>query len=76
MKKILGFGCLALVVVAVLLGLGGCASYNSLVSLNEGVDKQWANVENVYQRRLDLIPNLVSTVEGQANFEKGTLTDI
>lgn len=76
MKKILGFGFLAVVAVVVLLGMSGCGSYNSLVSLSEGVDKQWANVENVYQRRLDLIPNLVSTVEGQANFEKGTLTDI
>lgn len=75
--KTIGLGCLALVVVAVLLvGLGGCASYNSLVSLNEAADKQWANVENVYQRRFDLIPNLVSTVEGQANFEKSTLTEI
>lgn len=75
--KTLGLGCLALVVVAALLvGLGGCSSYNSLVSLNEATDQQWANVENVYQRRFDLIPNLVATVEGQANFEKGTLTEI
>ena len=76
MKKILGIGCLGLIVLGLLLGMGGCSSYNSLVSLREGVDKQWANVENVYQRRLDLIPNLVSTVQGQANFEKGTLTEI
>jgi LemA protein len=77
MKKSIGLGCLALIVVAALvLGLGGCASYNSLVSLSEATEKQWANVENVYQRRFDLIPNLVSTVTGQANFEKGTLTEI
>lgn len=75
--KTFGLGCLAFVVVAAaLLGLGGCSSYNNLVSLNESTEKQWANVENVYQRRFDLIPNLVSTVQGQANFEKGTLTEI
>jgi LemA protein len=77
MNKSFALGCLGLVVVGVLvLGMGGCSSYNRLVTLNEGVDKQWANVENVYQRRLDLIPNLVSTVQGQAEFEKGTLTEI
>lgn len=72
---VLGFFALV-VVAALLLGLGGCSTYNNLVSLSEGADKQWANVENSYQRRFDLIPNLVSTVEGQANFEKGTLTEI
>jgi len=51
-------------------------NYNNFVGLQEGVDKSWAQVENVYQRRLDLIPNLVRTVEGQANFEKSTLTEI
>src|ERR1700680_2139284 len=48
-------------------------SYNSLVNLQQGVDAQWAQVQNVYQRRADLIPNLVSTVSGAANFEKSTL---
>jgi LemA protein len=77
MNKTLGLGCLGLLIVLVLiLGLGGCSTYNSLVGLRENVDKQWANVENVYQRRLDLIPNLVATVQGQADFEKGTLTEI
>jgi len=77
MKKPTVLGCLALVVLGVVvLALGGCGSYNRLVGLREGVDRQWAQVENTYQRRLDLIPNLVRTVEGQANFEKGTLTDI
>lgn len=77
MNKTIGIGCLGLVVLAVLvLGMGGCSSYNKLVGLNEAVDSQWAQVENVYQRRFDLIPNLVKAVEGQANFEKGTLTDI
>ncbi len=80
MNKTLGFGCLVIAVLAFfVLGIGGCTaykSYNKLVILSEGADKQWANVENVYQRRLDLIPNLVSTVSGQANFEKSTLTEI
>ena len=43
--------------------------YNDMVANREGVDKQWANVQSAYQRRLDLIPNLVSTVKGEANFE-------
>jgi len=77
MNKSISLGCLAIVVVAVLvLGLGGCSSYNSLVTLNEKTDQQWAEVENNYQRRFDLIPNLVSTVQGQAGFEKSTLTEI
>ena len=77
MNKSIGLGCLAVIAAGLLvLGLGGCSSYNKLVTLNESVDASWAQVENVYQRRMDLIPNLVRTVEGQANFEKGTLTDI
>lgn len=51
-------------------------TYNSMVSLDEGVTSQWAQVENVYQRRADLIPNLVSTVKGYADFEQKTLTDV
>jgi LemA protein len=72
----------ALLVLAVILGLvfvlliGGCSSYNRIVSLSEPVEKQWAQVENAYQRRLDLIPNLVKTVEAEATFEKSTLTEI
>ncbi|MGI8604035.1 MAG: LemA family protein [Verrucomicrobiales bacterium] len=77
MNKKIGLGCLALIVLAVLVaGIGGCSSYNRLVGLSEGVDKQWSQVENVYQRRFDLIPNLVRTVEGQAGFEKSTLQEI
>ena len=52
------------------------STYNSMVSLDEGVTSQWAQVENVYQRRADLIPNLVSTVKGYADFEQKTLTDV
>ncbi|MDP2339107.1 MAG: LemA family protein [Bacteroidota bacterium] len=51
-------------------------SYNSMVNMQEGVTAQWSQVENVYQRRSDLIPNLVSTVKGYANFEKETLTQV
>ena len=60
----------------VLVALAAIASYNRLVSLQQGVDAGWAQVQNVYQRRADLIPNLVSTVSGAANFEKSTLTEI
>ncbi len=55
--------------------LTGCG-YNRLVSLRQQADSSWADVENVYQRRADLVPNLVKTVEGAANFEKATLTDV
>lgn len=51
-------------------------SYNSMVTMQEGVTAQWSQVENVYQRRSDLIPNLVSTVKGYADFEKETLTQV
>lgn len=51
-------------------------SYNSMVTLSESVDKQWADVENVYQRRADLIPNLVATVKGYASHEKETLEGV
>ena len=66
-------GILGVVVLVALLGIG---SYNRLVGLSQGVEKQWAQVENVYQRRADLIPNLVATVSGAANFEKSTLVEI
>jgi len=52
------------------------SSYNSMVVLNEGVSAQWAQVENVYQRRADLIPNLVNTVKGYASHEKETLEGV
>jgi len=51
-------------------------TYNKMVSMDEGVKSQWSQVENVYQRRSDLIPNLVSTVKGYADFEKETLTQV
>ena len=62
--------------IVVVLGLAVMSGYNGLVSSNQAVEAQWAQVQNVYQRRADLIPNLVKTVEGAANFEKSTLTEI
>src|SRR5580658_731192 len=64
---------LIVVGLIVLLVLLGVASYNGLVSLQQGTNAQWAQVQNVYQRRADLVPNLVSTVSGAANFERSTL---
>jgi LemA protein len=74
-KKIMKKLVIILVVVVVLIAISGL-SYNRLVKLSQSVDSQWAQVQNVYQRRADLIPNLVSTVSGAANFEKSTLTEI
>ncbi len=66
----------SLFAVAFVFGLTGCGSYNRLVTLEQNVNKKWADVQSVYQRRADLIPNLVSTVAGAANFEKSTLTEV
>ena len=69
-------------VVLVLLGIGvavflwGTGIYNKLVGRDETVNTAWAQVENAYQRRADLIPNLVKTVEGAADFERETLTEV
>jgi LemA protein len=65
-------GTIVAIVVVAVLGVWGVSSYNKLVSLDQAVQAQWAQVENVYQRRLDLIPNLVETVKGAAAFEKET----
>lgn len=71
-------GRIALIVVGVLalIGLYAVVTYNSLISLDQQVQAQWAQVENVYQRRLDLVPNLVETVKGAAAFEKSTYTAV
>ena len=70
-------GCLGVIVVLALV-VGGVAvgKYNTLVGLGQGVDAQWAQVENQYQRRADLVPNLVATVKGAADFEKSTLEEV
>jgi LemA protein len=80
MNKVL-LGCLTTIVLGMIALIAvfafvGIFNYNALVGLSQGVDKQWAQVQNVYQRRADLIPNLVSTVSGAANFEKSTLVEI
>src|SRR5437868_7035190 len=62
--------------IVVILLFWGCGSYNGLVSQDETVKNAWNKVQSDYQRRADLIPNLVNTVKGEANFERGTLTDV
>jgi LemA protein len=73
----LGLGCLAVVVIGIIiLGAWAAGSYNSLVKLDQQVRQSWAQVENVYQRRADLVPNLVETVKGAAEFERETYTAV
>ncbi len=73
-------GCLAVggivLFLVIILGMTAVGGYNRLVRLSQQVNQQWAQVQNNYQRRADLIPNLVNTVQGAANFEKSTLTDV
>lgn len=72
MKKVLiGLGIVVVLVLIII--MWGVGKYNSLVGLDEGVNSAWAQVQNQYQRRMDLVPNLVATVQGVANFEKSTL---
>ena len=72
MKKILW------IVLIAIVGLGGysLAKYNDLMRAEEEINSVWGNVESAYQRRADLIPNLVNAVKGQANFEKETITAV
>ena len=70
-KVLLGF-----IILAAIFGFWGVSSYNKLVSLDQAVQAQWSQVENVYQRRADLVPNLVETVKGAAKFEKDTFTAV
>lgn len=74
MKKWIILGVLGLLVIILLIMVIG--GYNGLVGKSQAVDSQWAQVQNVYQRRADLIPNLVNTVTGAANFEKSTLVEV
>jgi LemA protein len=77
MKISKGWIAVIVIVILVIVIFGWVrGTYNTLVNREETVNSQWANVENVYQRRADLIPNLVSTVKGVANFEKSTLTEV
>jgi LemA protein len=70
-------GCVGVLILVVIIGgIWFIGVRNNLVGLDQGVQAQWAQVENDYQRRFDLIPNLVRTVQGAANFEKSTLVEV
>jgi LemA protein len=79
MKKF-AWGCGGLVavllLVAIAVGIGGCGTYNGIVAKQQQTESAWAQVENQYKRRADLIPSLVETVKGAANFERSTLTEV
>ena len=79
MKK----GCIVAIIIGAVLILflliivgSGARTYNRMVTMRESVTAQWGNVQTVYQRRMDLIPNFVNTVKGAANFEQTTLTQV
>ncbi len=72
-------GSIALLILVLLIGFAGCAgcnTYNGLVTQDENVERVWGDVQTQYQRRADLIPNLVNTVKGAAEFEKETLESV
>ncbi len=70
-KGLLIFG-----VIILILFMGGCSSYNGMNTMQKEAQQKWADVQSSYQRRADLIPNLVATVKGVANFEQTTLTQV
>jgi LemA protein len=77
MDKKVAIGCVGAILLLLLIfggSIGG--SYNSLVQLDQATQAQWAQVQNAYQRRADLVPNLVATVKGAANFEQSTMTAV
>ena len=73
-KSYIVIGIIVIILIGIFTWFKG--SYNQMVSRSEGVSSQWSNVENQYQRRLDLIPNLVNTVKGYAEHEQNTLTQV
>jgi len=77
-KFAIGCGGVLVIVLffAFVVGLFFWGSYNRLVTLDQAVNKTWGDVQSVYQRRADLIPNLVNTVQGAANFEKSTVVEV
>ena len=77
-KFAIGCGGLLVIVlfIAFVIGLFFWGTYNRLVTLDQNVNKKWGDVQTVYQRRTDLIPNLVNTVQGAANFEKSTIVEV
>jgi LemA protein len=77
MTKTVVLGVIGAIVLGVLvIGFSIAGTYNGLVQLDQATQAQWAQVQNVYQRRADLVPNLVATVKGAANFEQQTLTAV
>lgn len=80
MNRALLLGCVVVAIIVVFIGViclfWGIGVRNHMVELDQAVDAQWAQVQNDYQRRYDLIPNLVQTVQGAANFEKSTLVEV
>src|SRR5207302_8465129 len=68
--------CLSVFSIVFLTRLCLSGTYNRLVTLDQNVNKKWGDVQTVYQRRADLIPNLVNTVQGAANFEKSTIVEV
>ena len=73
-KSYIVIGIIVIILIGIFMWFKG--SYNQMVTRSEGVSSQWSNVENQYQRRLDLIPNLVNTVKGYAKHEQNTLTQV
>jgi LemA protein len=76
MKGTRNLALLIILGIVIILGAWSCSGYNGLVKQDETVKNKWNNVQSTYQRRTDLIPNLVNTVKGEANFEQTTLTNI
>jgi LemA protein len=76
MKGTRNLALLIILGIVIILGAWSCSGYNGLVKQDETVKNKWNNVQSSYQRRTDLIPNLVNTVKGEANFEQTTLTNI
>ncbi len=74
-KGCLGLG-IGVIVLGIIIGLVFVNKYNHMIALDESVEAQWANVNNAYQKRSDLVPNLVATVQGSADFEKETLESV
>ncbi len=67
---------IVLIVLGLFLFMSGCNNYNRFVDMEEEVENSWSKVQSAYQRRADLIPNLVNTVKGYADFEQSTLTEV
>ena len=76
MKGTRNIGLIVIAAIVLIFVFWGCSGYNSVVKEDETVKNSWANVQSAYQRRADLIPNLVNTVKGEANFEQETLTRV